>query len=104
MGPYCIYCNNRCFLPFPENTPKEVLASYGENISIIATCKQGQEAELQRVGWNYKKIGEYIQVHGPNMYKWKDEAGEYLNWVEENKRRWEQHGEIWGGWYGKKVW
>lgn len=62
MGPYCNYCQCRCFVPFPEGTPQHVADAYNEksgkgvNITIIATCPQGQAVEKSRIGYCYDDI------------------------------------------------
>lgn len=55
MGPYCKFCQTRCFTHLPEGTPPEALAAYGRS-TIIATCPGGQAFEEREVGWNYKRI------------------------------------------------
>lgn len=62
MGPYCDFCNNRCFVPFPEGTPKEAISSYRSTVTIIATCQEGQQFEMERTGWCYNKIMEAITM------------------------------------------
>ena len=62
MGPYCKFCNNRCFVHFPLNIPERVLEVYQEHakekarVEIIATCKQGQAFEKERIGVCYDDI------------------------------------------------
>lgn len=55
MGPYCKFCGHRCFIPFPQETPKHILAAYGST-TIIATCPGGQQYEKQKVGCCYDDI------------------------------------------------
>ncbi len=55
MGPYCKFCNNRCFVHFPENTPQEILDAY-KHIDIIATCPGGQKFEKEKTGFCYNDI------------------------------------------------
>lgn len=55
MGPYCIFCQNRCFVHFPEGTPQHILDAYGTS-TTIATCQQGQEFEKKKVGYCYDDI------------------------------------------------
>lgn len=62
MGGYCQYCNNRCFTYFPEGTPEEAIKAYRPGVTIISTCQQGQQAEMERTGWCYGKIAETIQA------------------------------------------
>jgi hypothetical protein len=59
MGPYCNFCDQRCFVYFPEGTPQEVLSAYGTS-TIIATCPKGQAFELERVGFCYDEILKMI--------------------------------------------
>ena len=60
MGPYCNFCNIRCFVHFPIGTPEEALKAYGES-TIMATCKEGQKFELEKTGWNYARIVEVLK-------------------------------------------
>ena len=55
MGPYCQFCDNRCFVHFPNDTPKSILKAYG-TVNIIATCPAGQAFEKKRVGYCYDDI------------------------------------------------
>ena len=54
MGPYCNFCNQRCFVHL-INAPAEAIEAYGTS-SIIATCRAGQRFEKDRVGWCYADI------------------------------------------------
>lgn len=65
MGPYCRFCNNRCFCHMPEGTPPEALKAYGTS-TIIATCPGGQAYEKQHVGWCYRDILTYIAAAQDN--------------------------------------
>jgi hypothetical protein len=55
MGPYCKFCDTRCFCYFPQNTPTEILEAYGTS-TIIATCPAGQAFEKKQTGYNYDMI------------------------------------------------
>jgi hypothetical protein len=59
MGPYCKFCDSRCFVPLPQGTPQEALVAY-EGYDIIATCSAGQAFEMKKVGWSYSRIQEVI--------------------------------------------
>lgn len=61
MGPYCNFCNNRCFTYFPEGTPQEAINAYRPGVTIIATCQRGQQAEMERTGWYYDRIVKVIE-------------------------------------------
>jgi hypothetical protein len=65
MGPYCKFCGNRCFIPMPENTPKEILSAYGTN-TIIATCEAGQKFEKEKIGYCYDDIQKLNLPTKPN--------------------------------------
>lgn len=59
MGPYCKFCGMRCFVPFPMDTPKHILDAYKARhpgVTIIATCRGGQEFEKKHVGYCYQDI------------------------------------------------
>lgn len=60
MGPYCNFCNHRCFTYLPADTPPAALAAYGTS-TIIATCREGQRFEKQRLGWCYDDIQSAIR-------------------------------------------
>jgi len=60
MGPYCKFCDRRCFVPFPAGTPKHILDAYGSN-DIIATCQGGQQFEKERIGYCYQDILDEIK-------------------------------------------
>jgi hypothetical protein len=61
MGPYCKFCNSRCFVHMPDEAPPEAIKAYG-TCGIIATCGKGQAFELGKVGWNYDKIRIFIEI------------------------------------------
>ena len=60
MGPYCNYCQQRCFQHVPADTPEDMLAVYqarfNGDVPIIATCPAGQEFERQRIGFSLDDI------------------------------------------------
>lgn len=59
MGPYCNYCNQRCFvrLPILVSLPLAMRKAYREHhIDIIATCHGGQVFEKARIGYCYGNI------------------------------------------------
>lgn len=60
MGPYCIYCGLRCFVPLPPDTPEHIREAYG-SATIVATCPRGQAFEREKVGWCYDMIKEAIK-------------------------------------------
>jgi hypothetical protein len=60
MGPYCNYCNNRCFIYLPDGAPQEAHEAYGV-YAIIATCSGGQAFEERKVGWSYRRIMAAIE-------------------------------------------
>lgn len=65
MGPYCKYCDTRCFVHLPEHTPAHVIQAYhqkGFMSPIIATCKRGQAFEQDRIGWCYDTIKAGIEA------------------------------------------
>lgn len=63
MGPYCRFCNNRCFVPMPKGTPRRVLEAYGK-AAIIATCPAGQTFEKRKVGYCYDDIKKLLVKEG----------------------------------------
>ena len=64
MGPYCKYCNQRCFTHIPKDTPSYLLTLYSrykDPVGIIATCKEGQAAEKKSIGTCYDEILRAIE-------------------------------------------
>lgn len=59
MGPYCNYCNQRCFvyLPILVSMPLAMREAYKAHpVDIIATCSGGQAFEKERIGYSYDDI------------------------------------------------
>ena len=59
MGPYCGYCNNRCFvyLPILVSLPLAMREAYRAHpVDIIATCAGGQAFEKKSIGYSYDDI------------------------------------------------
>lgn len=65
MGPYCKFCDNRCFTHFPDATPQYILVAYKTN-NIIATCRGGQDFEMGRIGYSYDEILKHIEIVASN--------------------------------------
>lgn len=66
MGPYCNFCNHRCFTYITSEMwdikqVREIYQRYPKNIDIIATCRAGQAAEKQSIGICYDEIREMLQ-------------------------------------------
>lgn len=61
MGPYCRFCQQRCFVHFPAGTPAKVLTAY-TGFNIIATCKGGQEFERLNIGYCYDDIQDMLST------------------------------------------
>lgn len=57
MGPYCSFCDQRCFVPNPCS------GSW-----LYATCSAGKANDRRQVGHNIDDINqlieEYVEVHG----------------------------------------
>ena len=58
MGPYCKFCGQRCFVPFPRYTPKPILGAYG-TATIIASCPGGQAFEKKKYGYCLDDIKKF---------------------------------------------
>lgn len=43
MGPYCKYCDQRCFIPNPKQ---------GQQVTILATCARGMERDRAELGYD----------------------------------------------------
>ena len=52
MGPYCKFCDRRCFVHITEQVPQHIRVAYLP-YSIMATCPQGQEYEKRKIGYCY---------------------------------------------------
>lgn len=52
MGPYCKFCDRRCFVYVTGAWPEHVRLAYGRN-TIAATCLAGQKFERGRLGYCY---------------------------------------------------
>jgi len=52
MGPYCHFCDQRCFVPIHTGWPEEVWKRYGTS-TIAATCAAGQRFEKEKLGVCY---------------------------------------------------
>lgn len=61
MGPYCNFCNQRCFTHLPLGTPMNIVSAY-KGATIIATCPGGQKYERGRVGYSYDQIRKLPEV------------------------------------------
>lgn len=62
MGPYCKFCNQRCFTHMPLNAPQHIVDAYVAkvgSIPIIATCPGGQQFEKDKVGYCYHDICQH---------------------------------------------
>jgi hypothetical protein len=64
MGPYCKFCNNRCFI-HPDKVgewPTEIVEAYtlpkSGLIMMAATCKGGQAFEKAKLGFCYADAQE----------------------------------------------
>lgn len=66
MGPYCKFCDHRCFRYMPLQTPKHILDAYTNqcgSIPIIATCSMGQAFEREKLGYCSDDIDAWIREH-----------------------------------------
>jgi hypothetical protein len=61
MGGYCKFCERRCFVPLPADTPLHILAAYGSSL-IVATCERGQQFEREKVGYCYADIERAVMA------------------------------------------
>lgn len=55
MGPYCHFCNNRCFVPitdalWSQMTEQQRKCYQGRSTTILATCPGGQAFEKEKIG------------------------------------------------------
>lgn len=64
MGPYCHYCNHRCFAYIPGDLPQSLLSKYGA-ATITATCSDGQRFEREHLGVSYADIVEWRRATSP---------------------------------------
>ncbi len=60
MGPYCKFCNQRCFVHTPKLTPEvkvRALASkFGRVPDILATCSGGKKYDREVVGFDIDEV------------------------------------------------
>jgi hypothetical protein len=61
VGPYCRFCDHRCFIHMPAGTPPHILAAYGTS-TIIATCPRGKAFEKAKVGYSLDDIRAAVEV------------------------------------------
>ena len=59
MGPYCKFCERRCFVPITFDWPEDIRKAYGHN-TIAATCWAGQEYERQRLGVSFDDAEPFV--------------------------------------------
>lgn len=52
MGPYCKFCDRRCFVHITYDWPEHIIKAYGTS-TIAATCPGGQKFEKQKTGYCY---------------------------------------------------
>ncbi len=67
MGPYCQFCNQRCFVYFPDDTPGHILDAYRKvcpTVTIIAACPGGQAYERKKIGYCYQDIVNALNLKG----------------------------------------
>lgn len=53
MGPYCRFCNRRCFCLITEEWPEHIREAYRRRGDIAATCGRGQAFEKQLLGYSW---------------------------------------------------
>lgn len=53
MGPYCQYCDQRCFVPDPHGAAR----IHGSPI-ILATCTKGKARDRKSVGYDIDEARE----------------------------------------------
>lgn len=59
MGPYCRFCNRRCFVHLTIDVPVKILEAYYPN-TIIATCPKGQEFEKSSFGYCFADVRQSL--------------------------------------------
>ena len=63
MGPYCKFCDTRCFAYLPSNTPDHFTKIMRKKlpfiiITVLATCEEGQSHDKSVFGFSYDDIVE----------------------------------------------
>ena len=53
MGPYCRYCDTRCFVPDPWGEHR-----IGGARIILATCEKGKALDRERAGYDIDRARE----------------------------------------------
>jgi hypothetical protein len=58
MGPYCKFCDNRCFVPVRLTDEQLAMALERQNfvVSILATCAKGREFDKEMLGFNIDDV------------------------------------------------
>lgn len=59
MGPYCRYCDNRCFVPadYMRVPPPEHMDSFKRHgFPILATCPAGMQKDKEVLGFNVQDL------------------------------------------------
>lgn len=67
MGPYCKFCDNRCFSYIPMETPEHILQAFKEKapgVTILANCPKGQDHDKSVIGYNMNDIRQAIKEDG----------------------------------------
>lgn len=65
IGPYCIFCDRRCFVRIPVDTPdsmRAILREVAPGVSILATCRRGEAFERDRFGFGITEIAAAIEA------------------------------------------
>ena len=65
MGPYCKFCDRRCFVDpmiwgLLSTSQKRVLGDHG--YPLLATCAAGQEHDRQKLGLDYSEIRKTLEA------------------------------------------
>ena len=65
MGPYCNFCQRRCFVMIRDDDPIGLRQAYlRRGINLLATCQRGIEHDKQQVGWSLEDRIEAYQRAG----------------------------------------
>lgn len=71
IGYPCFHCKKACFLLMPSDTPCWMKRAYKreyEGLLMMATCKEGQEAERIKTGFNFNYLLSYL-AHQPKKFQ-----------------------------------
>jgi len=59
MGPYCKFCDERCFVPCPADAPGDVKEAFRDaagGLALMATCPKGRAFDREKTGYSIDDV------------------------------------------------